>query len=125
MAHGPAANCIPLAAVTKTTTGAMGVVGQPMPRLDGIVRLAQAMVKADHAMRHVMEAWQAIQQPRNGSACMHPRVHVFPGLPLRVDGAVLVNFPLLELCVMCGYVTAAYPGVPHTMRDVGYGKLRK
>ena len=45
MAHGPAANCIPLGAVTKTTSGTMGVVGQPMPRLDGVVHLAKAMVR--------------------------------------------------------------------------------
>jgi hypothetical protein len=125
LAHGPEATCIPLAGVTKAVGSSMGMVGHPMPKLDGIHRLASAMVKADHATRHVIEAWQALQLPRTGTACVHGRVHVFPkGVPLLVDGVVLVNFPALECCTSCGYSTASYPGVPHSMRHVGYGKLK-
>ncbi len=101
------------------------MVGQPMPKLDLIVKLAKAMVMADTATRHVTAAWQALQLSRAGTGCTHPRIHLFPALPLCVEGAMLFNFPTLELCVVCGYVTAAYPGVPHAMRHTGYGKLRK
>jgi hypothetical protein len=101
----------------------MGLVGHPMPKLDGICRLATAMVKADHATRHVHEAWKALQVPQ-GSNCPHPRIHVCPLLPFLTEGSVLVNFPTLELCVSCGCNTAAYPPVPHSMRHCGYGKLQ-
>ncbi len=105
-AHGPQANCIPLAAVTTTAGGAVGMVGHPMPKLDLIVKLAKAMVTADTATRHVSAAWEALQLTRAGTVCKHPRVHPFPALPLCVDGVVLFNFPCVELCVFCGYVTA-------------------
>lgn len=124
-AHGPQANCIPLAAVTTKSAGPSSVVSHSMPRLDGICRLASAMVKADTAARHVAEAWRVLQLPAGGSVCPHMGVNQFPKLPIYCDGAMLFNFPILEVCFSCGLVIAAYPGVPHPMRHIGYGKLTK
>jgi hypothetical protein len=122
--HGTLANTIALASVHKVPKH-MPTVPYSMPRLDAICRLASSMVVMDRATRHVAEAWDNLLAAQKGSACAHSNVHVFPRMPLVVDGAVLFNFPTLECCTGCGYVTAAYPGVPHPMRFSGYGKLRK
>lgn len=123
-AHGPMANCIPLAAVSSKA-GASSVVGYSMPRLDGICRLASAMLKADTAVRHVSEAWRLLQLPAGGSVCPHMGAVPFPALPILVENVVLFDFPNLEFCCSCSLCTAAYPGVPHPLRHTGYGKLAK
>jgi hypothetical protein len=97
-----------------------------MPKLDVFRRLASAMVKADVANRHVNAAWKLLVVPVGEDVdCPHPRSHFFPPLPLLSEGVVLFNFPQTELCVVCGMVLAAYPGVPHPMCEVGYGPLKK
>jgi hypothetical protein len=84
------------------------------------------MVKEDTAHRHVLQAWtDLLGTNADLAACTHPRLHSFPPLPLVVEGVVLFNFPQCEMCVVCGVPLAAYPGVPHSMADVGYEKLKK
>jgi hypothetical protein len=98
-----------------------------MPRLDEIRKLASAMAAVDKAVRYLAAAWKDLLRTDTAtSVCQHPRMHTFPTLPLLTDGGVvLVNFPQLELCVVCGLPLAAYPGEPHVFADVGYTPLKK
>jgi hypothetical protein len=121
---GPQANAIALAGVTVKAGPA---VGQPMPRLDEVVKLASAMVLADKATRHLHQAWERVlRQTEKSVNCLHPAYHTFPSLPLVAEGGVhLFSFPCLEMCRVCGLPQAAYPPVPHTFAEVGYPKLKK
>ena len=121
---GSGANAIPLSGLTVKSNA---YVGRPMPRLDEIRKLASAMAAADKSVRYLTAAWAALLKADSTStACQHPRVHTFPALPLLTDGGVvLVNFPQLELFVVCGLPLAAYPGEPHVFADVGYSLLKK
>ena len=120
---GASANCIKIGSVDKK---AGPTVGRPMPRIDSIRKLCGAMLKADLAARHVNAAWvQVVGSEAEMRACPHPQSHKFPQLPLMVEDVLLCNFPTLELCVVCGLPLAAYPGVPHSMGDVGYSPLQR
>jgi hypothetical protein len=120
---GPRANAIPLSGITVKSGP---VLGRAMPKLDSVRKLATAMLAADQAERHLQAAWAALLKPDAASAgCGHPRDHAFPHLPLVADGGVaLLNFPTLEMCIVCGTVQAAYPGEPHDLADLGYSPMQ-
>ena len=118
---GPSANSIHFQALT-VKVGQGSAVGRPMPKLDVLHKLAHAMVKADLATRKLREMWAKVvsQEDHAFAMCGHPKTHLFPPLPLLFEGSVLFNFPVLELCVVCGMTCGAYPGAPHRLRNVGY-----